>query len=173
MTKRSPGKSVERATCSCAMKSLNRFVEPLLLFTLRERGTAHGYELLTGLQGHELTGAPIDGPALYRTLRILERNGHVTSAWQTGRGPARRAYLLTAKGKRHLLEWRAVLAALQESLAGFVTAIDAGLRKPPAPGPRPAAGGVALASKTPKGRRSPAPAGRGRAGLGAADRGAS
>ncbi len=144
------------------MRSLNRFVEPLLLFTLREGGAAHGYELLTGLQGHELTGAPIDGPALYRTLRILEKNGHVTSAWQTGRGPARRAYSLTAKGRRHLREWRAVLAALQESLARFVQAIDAGAGDGPSPTFRPAPGRVRRAGGTRPGRRSPTTAGRGR-----------
>lgn len=154
------------------MKSLNRFVEPLLLFTLRERGSAHGYELLTGLQGHELTGAPIDGPALYRTLRILERNGHVTSAWQTGRGPARRAYHLTAKGGRHLQEWRAVLDALQASLAGFVKAIGAAPRKPPTPDAHPADGRVAPTRRTPKKARSPMAAHRGRVGHDTAGRGA-
>ncbi|NLI78809.1 MAG: PadR family transcriptional regulator [Candidatus Riflebacteria bacterium] len=152
------------------MNSLNRFVEPLLLFTLRERGSAHGYELLTGLQGHELTGVPIDGPALYRTLRVLERNGHVTSAWQTGRGPARRAYRLTAKGNRHLLEWRGVLAALQASLAGFVAAIDAERPEPPSPAPRSAPRRVAVGRGTTAGRRAPTGSGRTRAGQGSAVR---
>lgn len=102
------------------MGSLYRFVEPLVLYLLRKNGPTHGYELLSQLHGHALTATPIDGPALYRTLRILEKNENVTSAWETGRGPARRTYSLTAKGRRHLQEWRVVLADLQGALERFV-----------------------------------------------------
>ncbi|RCK81081.1 MAG: transcriptional regulator, PadR-like family [Candidatus Ozemobacter sibiricus] len=105
------------------MGSLYRFLEPLILYALREEGPAHGYELLSTLQGHALTETPIDGPALYRTLRILEQNGQVVSAWETGRGPARRRYAVTAKGRRHLQEWREVLDHLQVALRRFVAEI--------------------------------------------------
>lgn len=111
-------------SCSCAMLTLYRFVEPLTLFMLKKNGPAHGYDLLSQICHHVLTDKPIDGPALYRTLRILEANGHVTSSWKAGEaGPARRQYSLTAKGEHHLTEWREVLARLHLQLQRFTTEI--------------------------------------------------
>lgn len=107
--------------CSCAMGNLYRFVEPVLLFLLRQKGRAHGYELATEVRKHALTDAEIEVSALYRTLRQLERNGCVTSAWDVeGSGPARRLYELTPRGKEHLEEWIIVLAHMSESMSRFV-----------------------------------------------------
>lgn len=107
--------------CSCGMLTLYRFVEPLALYMLKKNGQAYGYVLLNQLQGHILTDSPVDGPSLYRTLRILEKNGNLTSVWDTSHaGPARRLYSLTAKGKRHLIEWQEVLSRLSLSLKRFV-----------------------------------------------------
>jgi DNA-binding PadR family transcriptional regulator len=125
-----PAKTAKAAkgelTCPCAMQSLYRFVEPLILWALRKNGTAHGYELLSVVNQHLLTETPIDGPALYRTLRVLEKNGKVTSKWTTqSGGPARRQYSLTPSGIHHLVEWQAVLARLQVSLFRFIGEISA------------------------------------------------
>ena len=69
---------------------------------------------------YALTDAAIEGAALYRTLRRLEANGYVKSGWNTeGSGPARRVYLLTADGERHLEEWREVLEHLSKAMARF------------------------------------------------------
>jgi len=103
------------------MGNLYRFVEPVLLFLLRRKGRAHGYELATDVRKHALTDAEIEVSALYRTLRQLEQNGCVTSAWDVeGSGPARRLYELTPRGKEHLEEWIIVLAHMSESMSRFV-----------------------------------------------------
>jgi len=107
--------------CTCAMGNLYRFVEPVLLFLLREKGRSYGYELAADLRQHALTDAEIEVSALYRTLRQLEKNGCVTSAWDVeGSGPARRLYVLTPRGEEHLEEWITVLGHISESMARFV-----------------------------------------------------
>ena len=86
--------------CSCGMGNLYRFVEPVVLLLLRAKGRSCGYDLCSDLQEHALTDAEIDKAALYRTLRQLEANGNVKSAWEEGHGgPARRVYTLTRDGR--------------------------------------------------------------------------
>ncbi|MBZ5657406.1 MAG: helix-turn-helix transcriptional regulator [Acidobacteriia bacterium] len=100
-----------------------RFVEPSILLLLSRNGEAHGYELASELSQYALTDAEVEAAALYRTLRTLEQNGHVTSRWHTGStGPARRVYKLTAEGKEHLREWVAVLTHMSNSMTHFLRA---------------------------------------------------
>lgn len=107
--------------CSCAMGNLYRYVEPVILYMLAERESAHGYELAGELSSHALTDAQIDRGALYRTLQRLEANGHVESEWDTSSsGPARHVYRITDSGRAHLDEWAVVLAGLARSMEGFV-----------------------------------------------------
>lgn len=115
--------------CTCAMGNLYRFVEPVVLHLLNEKGQSHGYELAKALQEHALTDSVIEPGALYRTLRRLEENGHVTSTWDvTGAGPARRLYELTATGLEHLREWAVVLGNLSESMGKFVRDVNSALQ---------------------------------------------
>ena len=101
--------------CSCAMGNIYRFIEPVLLLMLREKGHSYGYDLAESLSEYALTDTPIDRAALYRTLRALETNGYVTSEWKTEKvGPARRVYALTSDGIGHLAEW----AQLMDRLGG-------------------------------------------------------
>jgi PadR family transcriptional regulator PadR len=103
------------------MGNLYRFVEPVVLLLLKRKGRSYGYDLSADLQQHALTDAEIERGALYRTLRQLERNGNVKSAWDTEKaGPARRVYRLTAKGEQHLEEWATVLDHVSKSMARFV-----------------------------------------------------
>ena len=107
--------------CSCGMGNLYRFVEPVVLLLLRDKGRSCGYDLCSELHEQSLTDAEIDKGALYRTLRQLEANGNVKSAWEEGHGgPARRVYTLTKEGERHLEEWAAVLENLSKSMTRFV-----------------------------------------------------
>jgi len=106
------------------MGNLYRFVEPVVLLLLKEKGRSYGYELSADLQRHALTDAEIERAALYRTLRQLERNGNVVSHWDTEKGgPARRVYKLTAQGARHLEEWAAVLDHVSKSMGRFVKVV--------------------------------------------------
>lgn len=103
------------------MGNIYRFVEPVVLLMLREKGHSYGYDLAATLKQHSLTDAEIEGASLYRTLRRLETNGHVRSSWDVhGSGPARRIYSLTAEGEQHLAEWSQVLDHLSKAMARFV-----------------------------------------------------
>ena len=107
--------------CTCAMGNVYRFVEPVILYMLKEKGSSYGYDLAQGLKEHALTDSTIEGAALYRTLRKLEGNGYVKSMWDgSGSGPARRVYTLTAAGREHMDEWTVVLQQLSGSLTRFV-----------------------------------------------------
>ena len=103
------------------MGNLSRFVEPVVLLLLKKKGHSYGYDLAGDVQEHALTDAVIEPAALYRTLRLLEKNGNVTSEWNVEKeGPARRIYKLTAAGEEHLEEWAVVLEHVSKSMARFV-----------------------------------------------------
>jgi PadR family transcriptional regulator, regulatory protein PadR len=111
--------------CTCAMGNIYRFVEPVVLLMLRDKGQSYGYDLATSLADHALTDAAIEGAALYRTLRRLEANGYVESDWDVrGSGPARRVYMLTPEGKQHLQEWGEVLEHLAKAMGRFVRKVQ-------------------------------------------------
>lgn len=106
--------------CTCAMGNVYRFIEPVLLLMLEERGKSYGYDLSENLIDYALTDGQIERAALYRTLRTLEHNGHVRSNWDVkGAGPARRVYSLTAEGRRHLQEWAEIMGRLGDAMKGF------------------------------------------------------
>lgn len=107
--------------CTCGMGHLYRFVEPVILLLLKQKGAAHGYELAGEIPKFALTDAQIETAALYRTLRALENNGYVVSKWDVnGSGPARRIYRLSSTGPQHLNEWLSVLEQMSKSMAAFV-----------------------------------------------------
>jgi len=94
-------------------------VLPWLLLALA-RGPTHGYQLLEQLVG---AGLPVDPGILYRTLRTLEDEGTVISAWDTeGTGPARRVYRLTDQGWELLATWARYFEDLREKLGEFLRA---------------------------------------------------
>ncbi len=107
--------------CTCAMGHLYRFVEPVLLLVLKEKGHSYGYDLLGGVAEHAFTDGEIEKAVLYRTLRRLEENGYIRSDWNTDEpGPARRVYTLTKDGEAHLQEWAQVLGKVSSAMTRFV-----------------------------------------------------
>ena len=125
------------------MGNLYRFVEPVVLLLLKQKGQSYGYDLAGSLQEHALTDAEVERAALYRTLRQLEMNGKVTSEWDTDQsGPARRVYRLTTEGEAHLEEWATVLEHVPKSMARFVKNVH-----PAAKHPKPAAKPALRASR--------------------------
>jgi poly-beta-hydroxybutyrate-responsive repressor len=102
------------------MGNIYRFIEPVLLLMLKEKGHSYGYDLSESLEKYALTDAQIERAALYRTLRTLEENGYVKSTWDVNTGgPARRVYALTKAGHRHLAEWAEVMDRLADSIKTF------------------------------------------------------
>jgi DNA-binding PadR family transcriptional regulator len=103
------------------MGHLYRFVEPVILLMLKEKGRSCGYELSGHLAEYAFTDAEIERAVLYRTLRRLQANGYVSSRWYMEEsGPARRVYVLTKAGERHLREWAQVLTKVAVSMDRFV-----------------------------------------------------
>lgn len=110
------------------MGNLYRYIEPVVLLALQEEKKSYGYDLAEKLMGFALTDARIERASLYRTLRVLEENGHVTSAWDVeGAGPARRVYALTEKGRLHLQEWTQLLRRLGQAMIAFSQRAEEGV----------------------------------------------
>lgn len=118
--------------CRCDGGQPKNFARPCLLLLLAE-APAHGYELIERLRpfGFDLS----DPASIYRTLRLLESEGHVISEWEVStRWPARRVYSITPDGRDMLQAWAFTLAKQREivdafleraaSLAGGLTSSD-------------------------------------------------
>ena len=95
------------------------FLRPCLLLLLREQ-PAHGYELLERLRPLGFAGD--DPGGLYRTLRALEGDGLVHSAWEPSRvGPDRRIYELTRAGMEELHRRSKALVRARTTLDVFLS----------------------------------------------------
>lgn len=106
--------------CERPSGKMMRFVEPCLLFFLSQ-GDSYGYELMTKLDNFGFAQAKPDPAMVYRTLRYLEKDGFVTSKWDTkGTGPAKRNYGLTQKGIGLLHLWAESIATRKQILAKFL-----------------------------------------------------
>jgi DNA-binding PadR family transcriptional regulator len=96
---------------------LRGHLDLLLLSTLRQTGVAHGYALIVALR--DKSGGTFDLPegTVYPALHRLERDGLVTSEWDTGASRRRRLYRLTPAGIASLAakrrEWRAFARGVQ------------------------------------------------------------
>jgi poly-beta-hydroxybutyrate-responsive repressor len=94
------------------------FLRPTLLLLLREE-PGHGYDLLERARALGFDGS--DPGGLYRTLRKLEKEGLVRSAWASSdAGPQRRIYQITRAGMEELHQRAKALTAGRELLASFL-----------------------------------------------------
>jgi PadR family transcriptional regulator PadR len=106
--------------CRCQGGRMRGFVQPRLLLQLVKK-PAHGYELMETLSAAADDPAPPDPGTLYRTLRSLEEDGLVRSAWRTGdSGPARRVYELTDQGIEYLHAWAVSIRGTRAQLDRFL-----------------------------------------------------
>jgi PadR family transcriptional regulator PadR len=80
---------------------------PLLILTVIGDGELYGYEIAQRIRdGSGGAFAPSEG-SLYPALHRLEADGALDAAWRdSDRGPRRRYYRLTAKGRGLLAESR-------------------------------------------------------------------
>lgn len=111
-------RDAEADGCRCDGGQPKNFARPCLLLLLAE-APAHGYELIERLRPF---GFDLGDPAsVYKTLRVLENDGHVTSEWELStRGPARRVYSITDDGREMLQAWALTLAKSREILGLFL-----------------------------------------------------
>lgn len=108
------------------------WLQPFLLLAL-EQWQSHGYELIRRMTAFGFE--TLDRGSVYRILRQLEKDGLVSSGWDTSKeGPARRLYTLTDAGRAYLNVWAGSLRTYQSMLDQFFS-----LYPPPAPpGSKPA-----------------------------------
>jgi len=93
------------------------WLQPFLLLAL-EQWQSHGYELIRRMTSFGFEA--LDRGSVYRILRQLEKDGLVSSGWDTSKeGPARRLYSLTDAGRAYLGVWAASLRAYQAMLDQF------------------------------------------------------
>lgn len=98
--------------------ALRGHLEALILSTL-EGGDAHGFEVWRRLEDAGRGALTLKEGSLYPALYRLERAGLVAAEWEADgerRGPRRRTYRLTRKGRRRLDaargEWRQFVSVL-------------------------------------------------------------
>ncbi len=81
----------------------NNWLVPAVLLLLRDV-SSYGYDLMKALT--KFGFAMMNPGPLYRMLRQMEKDGLVSSSWDTsGQGPARRLYSLTEAGEAYLRRW--------------------------------------------------------------------
>src|SRR5216684_789112 len=90
---------------------------PVLLLMLRE-WSSYGYELMEKLATFGL--GTMNPGTFYRTLRQMEKEGMVSSNWDTSEGgPARRVYSITEAGEAYLKFWAQSLDQYQKMMNTF------------------------------------------------------
>ena len=90
---------------------------PILLLMLRQ-WNSYGYELMEKMSTFGL--AAMNPGTFYRTLRQMEKDGMVSSSWDTSEGgPARRVYSITDAGEAYLNYWAQSLNQYQRMMDTF------------------------------------------------------
>jgi len=90
---------------------------PILLLMLRQ-WSSYGYELMEKMSTFGL--AAMNPGTFYRTLRQMEKDGMVSSNWDTSEGgPARRVYSITDVGETYLNYWAQSLDQYQRMMNTF------------------------------------------------------
>jgi PadR family transcriptional regulator, regulatory protein PadR len=93
------------------------WAQPVILVLLRE-WNSYGYEMMERMAEFGLEAT--NPSTLYRTLRHMEKNGAVKSAWETSKGgPARRVYSITDVGEAYLDFWVKSLEQYQRNVDAF------------------------------------------------------
>ena len=100
-------------------------LETMVLSVLEQRET-HGFEILRGLEVAGCGALRLKEGSLYPALYRLEESGHVCARWEESdngrRGPRRRIYRITKKGKRTLAQGREDWRQFVKVIGGIVGA---------------------------------------------------
>ena len=96
----------------------------MLVLATVARGPAHGYEVLQRLEANGCGLFQFKEGTVYPVLYRLEEAGHIKGEWEEGptdrRGPRRRIYKLTAKGRRGLKQQRDQWRQFSQFVNGIV-----------------------------------------------------
>lgn len=89
----------------------------VILLLLRE-WSSYGYDLMERMAAFGF--AAMNPGSLYRVLRQLEKDGLVSSSWDTsGQGPARRMYAITEAGEAYLKLWASGIEYYRNMMNSF------------------------------------------------------
>jgi len=114
MTEVNKEKNFQNATTEAWSKN---WLVPVLLLMLRE-WSSYGYELMEKMAAFGFS--TMNAGTFYRTLRQMEKDGMVSSTWDTSEGgPARRIYSITAAGEEYLKFWAQSLDQYQKMMDTF------------------------------------------------------
>ncbi|HKT39274.1 MAG TPA: helix-turn-helix transcriptional regulator [Ktedonobacterales bacterium] len=90
-------------TGTAAGATPRNWMTAVILLLLRD-WSSYGYDLMERMAAFGF--AAMNPGSLYRVLRQLEKDGMVSSTWDTsGQGPARRMYAITEAGEAYLKLW--------------------------------------------------------------------
>ena len=93
------------------------WIVPVLLLMLRQ-WSSYGYELMERMSTFGLS--TMNPGTFYRTLRQMEKDGMVSSTWDTSEaGPAKRRYSITEAGEAYLKFWAQSLDQYQKMMNTF------------------------------------------------------
>ncbi|GAC1617280.1 MAG: hypothetical protein NVS4B7_09620 [Ktedonobacteraceae bacterium] len=114
MTEVNKEKEIQNTTTAAWSKN---WLVPVLLLMLRE-WSSYGYELMEKMAAFGLS--TMNAGTFYRTLRQMEKDGMVSSSWDTSEGgPARRVYSITEAGEAYLKFWAESLDQYQNMMNTF------------------------------------------------------
>src|SRR5712692_5522773 len=116
MNKEDANKGNEQQNTATDAWSRN-WVVPVVLLMLRE-WNSYGYELMEKMATFGLNA--VNPGTFYRTLRQMEKDGMVSSTWDTSEGgPAKRVYSITEAGEGYLKFWAQSLEHYQKMMNTF------------------------------------------------------
>lgn len=105
--------------------ALRGHLESLILSALR-RGEGHGFEILRRLDDAGSGALKLKEGSLYPALYRLESAGLIAGKWEDNstarRGPRRRIYRITSKGRRQLVQARAEFQQFVSVIGGILGA---------------------------------------------------
>lgn len=92
------------------------------LLLLIEHHASYGYDLRRALSDHDVQANPA---TMYRVLRRLDDTGWLDARWiAPDRGPRRRLYRLTARGRRNLDDVARIISAARDTHGAFLHACE-------------------------------------------------
>jgi PadR family transcriptional regulator PadR len=106
---------------------LHGHLDLLLLGTLHRTGPTHGYALIVALRERSDGAFDLPEGTVYPALHRLERDGLVSSEWDTSAARRRRVYRLTPDGQ-------AALAVRRRQWRDFARGVQAIIGSKPAKG---------------------------------------
>lgn len=109
---------IENEKCACRGSYLDKFLQPVLLITLK-KGPAHGFQLMDDIKkSGMITGDSLDPTGMYRTLKRMEAAGLVSSTWDTeSTSKPRRIYTLAEDGDKCLKTWQKTMEDYRNSIS--------------------------------------------------------